>query len=178
MLRQSPARLALRDTRPLACSQSYLFGGNPLTREPSALSSPTYASLKVYLSALRFHQISNGKGDPRIPDMPRLEYILKGIRRDGVALGSASRKERQPITPQLVKKIFAVWKDWSDLKSAKMLWAAACLAFFAFLRVGEFTSPTANKFDSGADLSVSDVSVDNSRSPAMVFVHLKRSKTD
>lgn len=137
-----------------------------------------YASLKVYLSALRFHQINKGKGDPRIADMPRLEYILKGIRRDGVASGPASRKERQPITPQLLRKIFTIWKDWSDLKNAKMLWAAACLAFFAFLRVGEFTSPTTNKFDSDADLSVSDVSVDNSLSPSMVFVHLKRSKTD
>ena len=61
---------------------------------------------------------------------------------------------------------------------SKMLWAAACLALFAFLRVGEFTSSTTNKFDSNADLSISDVSVDNSCSPSMMLVHLKQSKTD
>lgn len=59
-----------------------------------------------------------------------------------------------------------------------MLWAAACLAFFAFLRVGEFTSQTVNKFDSNIDLSVSDISVDKARTPSMVFLHLKQSKTD
>ena len=137
-----------------------------------------YASLKVYLSALRFHQISSGKGDPRIVEMPRLEYILKGIRRDGATSGSAPRKERQPITPQLLSRIFGVWRDRSDLRDTKMLWAAACLAFFAFLRVGEFTSPSVNKFDSEADLALADVSIDSSHSPSMVFVHLKQSKTD
>ena len=59
-----------------------------------------------------------------------------------------------------------------------MVWAAACLAFFAFLQVGEFTSQTINKFDSNVDLSVSDISVDEARAPSMVFIPLKQSKTD
>ena len=41
-----------------------------------------------------------------------------------------------------------------------MLWAAA---FFALLRVGEFTSQSINKFDRNVDLSVSDISVDEAR---------------
>ena len=40
-----------------------------------------HASLRVYLSALRHHQIESGHGDPGIPRMVRLEYILKGIKR-------------------------------------------------------------------------------------------------
>ena len=110
--------------------------------------------------------------------MARLEYILKGIRRDGAISSATHRRERLPVTPILLRKIFSVWRERSDLGDAKMLWAAACLAFFAFLRVGEFTSQTINKFDSNVDLSVSDISVDEARPPSMVFIHLKQSKTD
>ena len=65
-----------------------------------------------------------------------------------------------------------------DLRNSKMLWAAACLAFFAFLRVGEFTSPATDKYDPKVHFSFSDISTDNQQSPSMVFVQLKQSKTD
>ena len=63
-------------------------------------------------------------------------------------------------------------------KNAKMLWAAACLAFFAFLRIGEFTLPGINTYDGNTHFTVSDVSVDDAKSLSMVFIKLKQSKTD
>ena len=59
-----------------------------------------------------------------------------------------------------------------------MLWAATTLAFFGFLRVGKFTSPADTSFDKDVHLSLSDVSVDCSSAPKMLFVRLKQSKTD
>ena len=61
----------------------------------------SHASLRVYLSALRHHQIESGHGDPSISRMVRLEYILKGIKRDNVQ-SSNPRKDRQPITPSIL----------------------------------------------------------------------------
>ncbi len=43
-----------------------------------------------------------------------------------------------------------------------MLWAACCMGFFGFMRAGEFTSPS-SQTQSGAVLSVSDVTVDIDR---------------
>ena len=120
----------------------------------------SHASMRVYLSALRHHQIEKGQGDPGISRMVRLEYIMKGIKKDG-AHSANSRKERQPITPAFLIKLFTVWEGRCDLRNSKMLWAAACLAFFAFLRVGEFTAPGISRFDIDVHLSMSDVSVNN-----------------
>lgn len=35
--------------------------------------------VKVYLSAVRHAKIGLGLGDPRIQDIPRLEYVVKGF---------------------------------------------------------------------------------------------------
>ena len=134
----------------------------------------SHTSLKVYLAAIQHYQI---QGDPGISQMVRLEYVMKGIRRDG-APKPKPRKERQPITPALLNKLFAVWASRSDLRNSKMLWAASCLAFFAFLRVWEFTAPGISQFDDKVHLSVADVSVDRLDAPSMAFVCLKQSKTD
>ena len=36
------------------------------------------ASIRTYLSAIRYYQVARGHGDPGIPQMSRLEYVLKG----------------------------------------------------------------------------------------------------
>ncbi|XP_011406504.1 PREDICTED: uncharacterized protein LOC105314192 [Amphimedon queenslandica] len=59
-----------------------------------------------------------------------------------------------------------------------MLWAAFCLAFFAFLRAGEFTCPSWASFDESGMLAVGDVAVDSHSNPSYLSVRLKRSKGD
>ena len=139
----------------------------------------SYVSIHTYLSAIRYHQIACGCGDPRLSQMSQLEYVLKGIRKDE-AHNQAVRqgRVRQPLTPGILKRLFEVWKKLSVIRDAKMLWAATCLAFFGFLRVGEFTSPSGTLFDKEIHLSLADVSVDCSSAPSMLFVRLKQSKTD
>ena len=56
-----------------------------------------------------------------------------------------------------------------------MLWAAACLAYFGFMRAGEFT--TSSSIDPPAILA-SDVAVDSHTNPSMLRILLRRAKTD
>ena len=137
-----------------------------------------YASIRTYLSAVRHFQIASGQGDPGNSQMAHLEYVLKGVRRDGAYRSAEPRKGRQPITPAILKKLFLEWKGRPTVKDAKMLWATACMAFFGFLRVGEFTSPSILSFDEKVHRSVADISMDHPDSPSMVYVCLKQSKTD
>ena len=54
---------------------------------------------------------------------------------------------------------------------------ACCLGFFAFLRSGEFTCPSARAYN-GSMLSPADIAVDNRDHPTSLTVPLKASKTD
>jgi hypothetical protein len=139
----------------------------------------SYASVRTYLSAIRYHQIACGHGDPGISQMSWLEYTLKGIRKDEAHTQAAKRsRDRQPVTPRILRRLFEVWKKLPIIRDAKMLWAATCLAFYGFLRVGEFTSPSSNSFDKEVYLSLADISVDSPSAPSVLFVRLKQSKTD
>ena len=58
------------------------------------------------------------------------------------------------------------------------LWAAACMCFFGFMRVGELVVPSDSGFDSSHHLAVGDVLVNNQTSPSYLVVSVKASKTD
>ena len=86
-----------------------------------------WGTIRSYLSALRFYQISSGLPDPSSSSFPRLSYVLKGIRK--LAPGH-SRARRLPITPDLLRKLHAVWSRGPPSFDEVMLWAACCLGFF------------------------------------------------
>ena len=103
--------------------------------------------------------------------MPQLEYALKGVKR----LSTKGCRKRLPITPDILRKLKAVWPKARD---CKMLWAASCLCFFAFLRSGEVVSPSARCYDATTHLCFEDVRVDDRQSPSALQVTIKASKTD
>ena len=108
--------------------------------------------------------------------MARLEQVLKGIK--AVQSKGPKRTERLPITPNHLAKLKEVWSSGANRFDGKMLWAAASLCFFGFMRSGELTIPSATSFDEGAHLSFNDVAVDSMQNPRIIRVRLKASKTD
>ena len=125
------------------------------TRAPSTVRS--------YLAGVRHLHIIHGLANP-LANTLRLDLVCKGIQR----LKPRCSQPRLPITPLILRQIKHNLQPLSDFDNA-MVWAAACLAFFAFLRSGEFCSSA---------LSLTDVAVDSHSNPTALAVSINRSKTD
>ena len=133
-----------------------------------------HGTIKLYLAAIRYDQISHGLGNPAIHAMPRVEYILKGAKKST----PLSTRWRLPITPAILWAIKAVWSKLPSHRNAKMLWAVGCLCIFGFLRSGEIVCPTETTFDPQVHLAFADVAVDCRSAPTAIQVRIKASKTD
>ena len=59
-----------------------------------------------------------------------------------------------------------------------MLWAAAALCFFGFLRPGDVVAPAETQFDPSVNLVCGGVRVDSIVDPHYLVVVIKASKTD
>lgn len=131
------------------------------------------SSVKIYLSAIRQWQISEGLPDPHTAAMPLLKQIMKGVK---VVRGKEGKtgKKKLPITPSILRQLA---KARGGLDGA-MFWAACCLAFFGFLRAGEFTVPSLKAYDTTRHLNVEDLSADHPSRPTALHVRIKVSKTD
>ena len=134
-------------------------------------------SIKVYLSAVRHLQIESGFPDPFLSHMPRLEYVLKGVKREEAERGSSGRT-RLPITPSILRKLKDVWEPRAEDWDTRMIWAACCLCFFAFLRISELTVPADSQYDPKIHLSPGDIAFDRRTRPTLIRVSIKKSKTD
>ena len=136
-----------------------------------------HRTVKTYLSGLRYYQIKAGLPDPFQGAMPRLSYVLKGVKSNEAKRGGGSR-ERLPITPSILRKLREVWLPIASDPDTKLIWAACCLCFFAFLRAGELTVPSDGSYDPVVHLSFSDLAVDNLQKPSSLRNTIKQSKTD
>ena len=143
-----------------------------------SFASRSGAKIPVYLLAIRHLQISAAQPDPfGGAPMSRLEYVLRGIKKWEAEQGAGPR-ERLPITPSLLVRMKEVWEPTGGEWDSKLLWAACCLCFFAFLRAGETTVPSDKDFDPSVHLCVGDVAIDDPAQPSMFRVTIKQSKTD
>ena len=89
-------------------------------------------TIKNYMAAVRHSQISMGLGDPQMSNMPQLGYIIRGIKR----VTGSSPRTRLLITPDPLRTMQRSWSP-STNRNGAMVWAAACMCFFGFLRCGE-----------------------------------------
>ena len=123
-------------------------------------------------------QIREGSIDPFKGSMLRLEYVLRGIKRVQAHAGPEKVRTRLPLTPPLLRRLKAVWAVGGATYDAKLLWAASCLCFFAFMRAGELTVPDCGSYDPAVHLSIGDIAADNPSRPSFLRVRIKQSKTD
>lgn len=142
-----------------------------------AETNTAYATIKVYLAAVRQLHVSTGlHAQFYLQLTPRLQQVLRGIKKRQAA--HHPTRIRLPITIHIMKKIKEALSPELRSYNNTMLWAACCMAFFGFMRVGEFTIPTKGSYDKTSHLSLSDVSVDRRDNPRLLRVTIKQSKTD
>ena len=137
-----------------------------------------YTTIKLYLCGIRNVYIELGKGDPFMignKPMLKLQLLLKGIKK-------AKRQPtltRLPITGDLLHAMcimlsHSLFGQYLDT----LMRAAITMAFYGFLRCGEFTSLTSN-FDASCGLARGDISViSGGQSTPGISILLKASKTD
>ena len=85
------------------------------------------------------YHLENGFADPT-SNTPLLSLLLQGIKRTSAPSKSVPRK---PITTSTLRSLKSSLKS-ADIPHSHYLlyWAAFSLAFYGFLRVGEYTAPT------------------------------------
>ncbi|XP_046558393.1 uncharacterized protein LOC124267514 [Haliotis rubra] len=131
-----------------------------------------YTSIKT---GIRFFYIRAGRGNPLwspegVP-LPRLEYILKGIKRQQ----AHPARQRLPITVDILDHMCRSLHQgcFTPFVDSLML-AVVCLAFLGFLRCGEFT--VRGSFDCDSNLCRNDVVLAEDNS--FMERTLRSSKTD
>lgn len=135
------------------------------------------SSIKVYLSAIRNLHVEAGLHSEWENQLtPRLQLVLRGIKR--AKASDPPTPARLPITIDIMRQIKAVLMKAPEKYDNILLWAACCLAFFGFLRCGEFTVPNQTGYDKDVHLSVNDIALDSRSFPTVVMVTIKQSKTD
>ena len=137
-----------------------------------SLSGLAYPTIQLYLSAVRFLQISTGMTDPFTVASPMLTYVLRGVRRTHPL---HTRPKRLPITPDILHLLHRSWSSIPLSYDHCMLSAASCLAFFGFLRCGEFTTSPGRH---STCLTIEDNSFDTHPNPTVVTFVLRHTKTD
>ncbi|XP_006825931.1 integrase/recombinase xerD homolog [Saccoglossus kowalevskii] len=133
------------------------------------------ATIELYLSGIRFKYIEAGFPNPLRSfhggPLDRLKLLIKSIKR----VQGKPRRARLPLTANIVAQLIKalkkrVFTPYTDV----LLEAVILVAFFGFLRCGEFAIDT-TQFDHQVHLCVEDVKFkDTSR----VYLTLKKTKTD
>lgn len=137
----------------------------------------SYTTIKTYLSGIRNAYIQLGLGDPLLDSngtqLSRLQLIMRGIHKQQ----KTYQRPRLPITVDILNNICillqaGVFGKYTD----KLLHTTCVLAFFGFLRCGEFTCNS--QFCKDSNVTLSDVQFKNDNNNKACLFHIKSSKTD
>ena len=133
-----------------------------------------------YLYGIRNWYIMRGLQDPlkhsNGQPLYRLSRVFRGIKK----CHQLHAKKRLPITIQILRALVDMFSSGCfGLTEDCMMLAVVNLAFFGFLRCGEFTVLRSDQFDPSRNLLVKDVTFyPNHLQPTYMTVRLKYSKAD
>lgn len=133
-----------------------------------------HTTIKQYLAGIKFHYTTFNIECPLhdTTQLARLQIILRGVKRSQCNVA----QNRLPITVSILRDMLAALDNGVlGYFNSSMLAAACTMAFFAFLRCGEFTVRN-NAFDPTSNLRISDIQM-HSRDTSYVLT-LKSSKAD
>ena len=129
-----------------------------------------YEMMKRYLSAVYHLKVRCGEGDPRLENMPLLEQALRGTRKEQSEI---PKQTCLPIIPWVLMKMNQLWsQEWTRWNN-RMLWVV-CFGFTGFLYLGELTASEMEQCYAIQHCN-SRTSVDNTRDPTVVSVHVQHS---
>lgn len=131
-------------------------------------SKLSYATIKLYTCGIKFMCLKHNIPFPSSTNLCRMHAILGGVKRACVK----TSRPRYPVTFNILKDVCTYLRCNSNSFQELMMQTACVVAFFGFLRCGEFTVKT--YFDHTVHLCVSDLSITDD----YVILNLKRSKTD
>ena len=128
-------------------------------------------TIKTYLAGIRNMQISLGQSEPkefssqqRLSGHPPITTVHQ-------------KKTHLPLTPGILHKQRDYWfQGTCKNEDAHMLWAAATICFFGFVRSEEITVPSTSTFLPAQHLTWGDVAINSHSATTMMKVHLKRSQ--
>ena len=110
-------------------------------------------TIKSCFAGIRHAQIALGLDNSHMEEMSRLEsleYVIHGVKRHT----NGPTRSRYPITLQLLAQMHHFWCIKRSDRDSAMLWAAAAMCFFGFLKTGEVVAPPGASFDPSIHLSV------------------------
>jgi len=132
------------------------------------------STIKLYICGVRFQYISAGLPSPfdiHTNNLVRLQMVLKGIKR----VESTHSSVRYPITFSVLSAMCTKLRQGFFNANIDIMMETVCtVAFFGFLRCGEFTCFNCHSFDPDVNLCVGDVGFEQDHA----VLTLKRSKTD
>ena len=130
------------------------------------------STIKMYICGIRYKYLESGTNSVfsnASDKLYRLDALYRGIKKNE----SHSTKPRLPITFGLLRDICHLLRQMYFTPYTDILLEATCvMAYFGFLRCGEFT--ILHSFDPECNVCMEDVHFHNDR----VTLHLKASKTD
>lgn len=134
----------------------------------------SYSTIKLYLAGVRNLYIMAGLGNPLCNAQGQvhatLELLLRGVKKSCVA----KTMTRKPVNGYILTAICEKLTNGMFDEYVDSLMKAVCLvAFFGFLRCGEFTCMS-NNFDPQTNLTMLDICFSDNQ----VSINLKASKTD
>ena len=129
-----------------------------------------YSTIKLYLCGIRHAYMVQGVTSPFVNmNVQRLHAALTGIKR----IQGLNRNPKMPITGNILFQLCqSIEKGFFDMYTNALMTAMILLAYFGFLRCGEFT--VHNKFAHDENLTLNDIVINDDH----LSVFLKQSKTD